>query len=347
MDNRKEQINDLRRVMGTLPDQAPELETEFLRGVEGIEVELVDYNVNPYKAMYVLSTTCWGKKVNKWEETSPENRFLVVKAVLEGQALPLALEAPNFTFAIEGISRAGFDQMARTRIGAVFSARGMRDNNWKDASMRIPTALWPTSKDIELAKEYDDGNSIDSKKALKAFTKIKNFENVRKSMLMSKQTYSDIVDIGEASWQAARTVLPLYTVYSYSATYNYQSLRGVCRNRMKFCEMECVVAVAWLMAKSVSEKFPLMGSYLRPGCDFAGKCQYHNAYSLSEMFGCLFASCGRNKDESPYDYAEFNETCSNYKDLEEQLNIHITKPNEWPVFNSFEDLSEADKKLFM
>ena len=134
--------NDLRKAMGTLPNQDPELETKFFKGVTGITVELLDHNINPYKAMFIMATSCWGKKINKWADCTPEDRFTVVKAVLDGQALPLALEAPNFTFAIEGLSRAAFDQFARTRIGACFSAKGMRDNNWKDAAMRIPTALW-------------------------------------------------------------------------------------------------------------------------------------------------------------------------------------------------------------
>lgn len=346
--DRTEQINELRRVMGTLPNQSPELRTKFVKGVEGITVDLIDYNVNPYKAMAIMATTCWGAKVDKWKEMSPEHRFMVVKAVLEGQALPLALEAPSFTFSIEGISRAGFDQMARTRLGAVFSARGMRDNNWKDASIRIPTALWPTDKEMNLYNE-NAGKGLEAlnDELLKTVAKVTNFNDILDTMRDVKQVYSNIVDIGQGSWQAARTVLPLYVVYGYSVSYNYNSLRGVCGNRMKFCEMEDVVAVAWLMQKAVSEKFPLLGNYLRPRCDFAGKCQYHTAYSLSEMFGCLFATCGRNKDTSDYKYSEFNETCSNYRDLEEQLGIHITRPNQWAKYETFDDLSEVDKKLFM
>jgi hypothetical protein len=152
-----DQINELRKVMGTLPYQEPKLETKFVRGVEGIKVKLVDTNKNPYKGMYVLATSCWGKKIDKWEETSPENRFLVVKAALEGDALPLAAEVPMFAFAVEGLSRAAFDQLARTRE-AVFSAKGMRDNNWKDCNIRIPTSLWPTEHEFKRAQElgYED-----------------------------------------------------------------------------------------------------------------------------------------------------------------------------------------------
>lgn len=313
-------INELRRVMGTLPDQSPEMSYKVIKGVEGIEVELIDYNVNPYKAMYVLATSCWGDKINKWDDTLPEHRFMVVKAVLEGNALPLALECANFTFAVEGPSRAAFDQIARTRIGAVFSAKGMRDNNWKGCAIRIPNALWNGSPLI--------------------------FNTILGLVKNIKDTYANIVDIGKGSWQAARSVLPLYVVYGYSATYNFASLRGVCANRMKFCEMEDTVAIAWLMAKRVTEIFPLLGSFLKPGCDKSGKCQYHKEYMLSEAFGCLFKECGRNECECTDEYAEFNESCSDSKIIGEQLRIDITGPKEWPVFENYEDLSDSDKALF-
>ena len=266
--------------------------------------------------MYVMATTCWGKKVDKWDETSPENRFEVVKAVLTGNALPLALEAPVFTFVIEGPSRAAFDQLARTRLGAVFSARGVRDNNWKDAAIRVPTSLWPPP------------------------------DYMKRVLYNVKDLYTHIVDQGKGSWQAARFCLPMNIVYGWSVNYNYASLRGVCGSRMKFCEMEDTVATAWLMAKEVSDQFPLLGSFLRPGCDYAGKCQYHKSYTLSEMFGCLFKECGRNPCPDSNDYAEFNETCTNYTDLEEQLGIHITRPNEWPKFETYDSLSSLDVRWF-
>lgn len=341
-----EQINELRKVMGTLPHQEPQLRTEFTRGVEGITVELVDTNKNPYKGMYVLATSCWGKGINKWAETSPENRFLVVKAALEGDALPLAAEVPFFTFAVEGLSRAAFDQLARTR-DAVFSAKGMRDNNWKDCNIRIPTSLWPTLEERMLGESLGDKHPDDiTEEDKKVLSKLINFENIKKAMIDVKKVYGDIVDTGKASWQAARTVLPLYVEYGFSVRYHYLALKKVCANRMKFCEMEDTCAVGWLYQKAVEKVFPLLASYLRPGCDFGHKCQYHKSYGMSELFGCLFSECGRNKCEATSEYAEFNETCTNYKDLEEQLEIHITRPDEWPTY-TWETLPPQDKLLFM
>ena len=55
-------INELRSVMGTLPSQSPNKATKIIKGVEGVKVDLVDYNVNPYKSMYILATTCWENK---------------------------------------------------------------------------------------------------------------------------------------------------------------------------------------------------------------------------------------------------------------------------------------------
>jgi hypothetical protein len=141
-------------------------------------------------------------------------------------------------------------------------------------------------------------------------------------------------------------VLPLYVVYGYSASYDFASLMGVCANRMKFCEMEDTVAVAWLMQRAVFQAFPLLGSYLKPGCDGGRSCQYHKAYAMSDLFGCLFKECGRNPCKTDNGYAEFNETCTNYKDLESQLGIRIWSPEEWPKFDTFESLTSADMALF-
>jgi hypothetical protein len=320
----KTEINEIRKVMGTASNQATEKKTSFLKGVEGITVDLIDYNVNPYKSMYVMATSCWGKKIDKWADTTPQMRFEVVKAVLERQALPLALEAPTFTFVVEGLSRAAFDQLARSRVGIVFSAKGMRDNDWSDCDFRIPTELWP-----------EEGGDVDA------------FKQLGNTLLEVKDAYVKIVEQGKGSWQSARTVLPLYTVYGYSTAVNYNSLKGICANRMKFCEMEDTCAVAWLMAKEVSKVFPLLGSYLRPGCDFTGKCQYHSNYALSEMFGCLFSECGRNTCENTDGYAEFNKSCTDVNVLKDQLGLEIPEHDGWPKFETFDDLSFDDKYYFV
>jgi len=324
-------ISDLRELMGTAPitrKGKSDYKTEFFRGVKGISVKLIGSSENPYKDIYTLATSCWGYKIDKWADTEPEYRFLVVKAVLERQTLPLPLEAPQFTFAVENVSRWAFDQLARQRLGVVFSSMGTRDNDHRDIGFRVHEAIW---RDPEMLKIY------------------------KETCLACKKAYVEIVDKGHGSWQTARSVLPISCLHRYSFSANYAAVQGMCANRMKFCEAEDVVAVAWLVREEIEKKFPLLAHYLRPGCDFSKNCDYHKSYSLSEAFGCLFASCGRHpvrnkKGEiTDDDYQTFNESCSDRDTIMGQLGIYIPSPDDpkWMKMpEKLEDLDPLDRELF-
>ena len=97
------------------------------KSLKDLKVTLIDHMVNPYKTIFEMALQTWGEP-DKWKKASPQLRFEVVKKVLEKKALPLALESPYFAFQIKNISRAAFDQIARTRIGVVYAARGFKDN---------------------------------------------------------------------------------------------------------------------------------------------------------------------------------------------------------------------------
>jgi len=318
----KNEIENLRRVMGTLPDQAPENKTSFYIGVTGMKntITMIDRPHNPYKAMFTMATSCWGKKINKWPDTTPQARFMVVLAVLKKQALPLAYEAPSFTFACEKIPRWSFDQIARARLGIVFSSQGTRDNCHKDAGFFVHDEI---AENPEL------------------------FEAFKAAALQCKDVYAKIVDQGKGSWQSARSIFPISNTHAFSFAANFAAIQSLCSSRMKFCEADATVAFAWLLQKEIEKVFPLLANYCRPGCDFSNKCQYNNAYGMSNIFGCLFAPCGRHQGTFS-EYAEFNKSCTDKKKLEEQLDIHIKDTNEWIEFgeNDYEKLSDLDKTLF-
>lgn len=286
--------DDLRAAMGTLPDQNVELKTEFHRGVEGISVKLLDWPSRPYRAIFDMATSTWGKKIDKWPDVTSENRHRVVKAVLDYKSLPNAMESLSFTFAIEGCSRSAFDQIARARIGSVFSSMGWRDNDHSDASFRIPEAIWNNAE---------------------------NRKQVEQTASMEKIVYHDLLTQGKANFQNARSVLGIFFEHRFSCAFNYMALRNFMSKRLKFCEQEDTVAVAWLMRDQLMAKFPLLALHLVPGCDVKGRCDYHEAESMSEAFGCLFAGCGRWPD--PYPYATFNESCSDEKVIAKQTRMFI------------------------
>ncbi len=312
-------INNLRKVMGTNSKEKTPLKTIFHEGVKGISVELLDYPMNPYKAIFDMATSTWGNHIDKWDRINAENRFEVVKAVLEFKSLPLAMEAPSFTFAIEGCSRSAFDQIARARIGAVFSSMGWRDNDHSDIGFRVPQSIWD---DLESKQNF-----------------IQVIENAKKE-------YHRLVSKGQASWQDARALLPISACHNFSMAMNYMALRNFCNKRLKFCEQSDTVAVAWLVRESIKKQFPLLASYLRPSCDWKKTCEYHQEYYMSEVFGCLFKECGRNPCKAKDDYSQFNFSCSDKNKISEQSDIFIPDANEDLPKDYYHELDEQDRDLF-
>lgn len=327
---RVEELRKLRELMGTAPSASPEFVTHFYRGVEGIRVDLLDASRNPYKAMYCMATSTWGtwntSMKRRWEDAPPEAREAVVRAVLRGQALPLAMEAPQFTFSVENLSRWSFDQIARARVGTVFASMGTRDNNHLDVAFR-----------------FHESSFRDERKLASLVSLARH----------SKDVYREIVESGRGSWQEARTALPISVVHRFTFAINFMALKGMCARRMTFSEAEDTVAVAWLLRDRLlkADAFPLLGMHLRPGCDFSGACGYHKAHTMSEAFGCLFKSCGRNRVRSApgapdldYEVADFNESCSDRATIAAQLGIRIPdagedRPEDCP-------LSSRDRFLF-
>ena len=318
MGRRKEEIDNIREMMGTLPNQDIKEETKFYIGVEGITVEMIEYPENPYRAIFEASVATWGNEsyATKWDLISPENRFKVVKAALSGQTLPQALEPVNFMFIVRGASRASFDQHARMRIGATFFSQGIRDNSRADAGFRIPNDL-AFMEDIVLQNEI----------AL----------HVKKG----KELYSKILEKGKGSYQSARSILPMGLTHNYKWNANLQAIKGYMAQRLQACEQSDTVFVAIATRKAIEDKFPLIASHLKPGCDYAKKCTYHQAYTLSEMFGCLFSGCGRWPDNG--EYSTFNKSCSDYDTMAEQGGIRLSDPQRWKEYDTFDSLTPEDK----
>lgn len=110
---------------------------------------------------------------------------------------------------------------------------------------------------------------------------------------------------------------------SYSVRQDWNSLVGQMSRRLKFCEEEFITGLHFLLRDKLIKIGIEKANNLLPGCDKLGYCDYSSSDYLSNLFGCLFASCNRQKSEK--NYATFNESCSNVTELEKQLNIIIPK----------------------
>ena len=355
-DDQKKQINELRKQLGTLPEQVPDLDVkeiesliddptkwevnkmgikvgpfQFYEGVRGVSAELIDNTTNPYKVLYEIAVATWGPEEypTMWGKASPENRFYIVKNVLRGKALPLGNEAVNFTFIMRGPSRAAFDQHARQRIGAVFASQGVRDNSRLLSGFRMPNEVW---------RNEDKRNEV------------------IKHVLRSKILYYNLVrkDGGNNSYQAARCIFEMGWTHNYKYSVNYEALKGYMSRRLVASEQEDTVATALAIWNEINKKFPLLATRLRPKCDWAGRCLCHQG-SGDEVFGALFKGCGRFL-ETESNYATFNWACSDYNLLEEQTGINLPYPaidywkekgkNVWKDVENYEDLADSDKALF-
>lgn len=115
---------------------------------------------------------------------------------------------------------------------------------------------------------------------------------------------------------------------SYKVKQTWGSLKGQMARRLKFCEEEFIVGLHWLLRHKImlySNYSDASLSNLLPGCDYKKECDYSTDYYLSNMFGCLFAPCGRW--HAGTEYATFNESCTNIEDLQYQLGINIPEIN--------------------
>jgi len=124
---------------------------------------------------------------------------------------------------------------------------------------------------------------------------------------------------------------------SYKVQQDYTSLKGQMMRRLKFCEEEFIVGLHWLLREKMIQQSKLimlsngpmatqlfdMATSFLPGCDLSESCDYASADYLSNMFGCLFAGCGRWEGHAQY--ASFNQSCTTPEILEEQLGIKIPR----------------------
>jgi len=223
-------IESLRISAGTLPSEKPQKRNDFFNLHDSIEVELVDHNENPYKAMFLTSTATWGNNdyKNKWETTSKEGKLEVVKAVLTNNTLPQAREMVNFIFRVRGVPRWLFDRHTQIPFTS-FMSIGCRDNNKLDSDF-----IFQENKDVT--------------------------ENEKQVLNELKDLYEYVIEKGNGSWQSARTFLPQCYQHSYYFGQNLLSISSV-----KFAndaEGEMMYNLYTVINNAIWHKFPLISDYI-------------------------------------------------------------------------------------
>lgn len=323
------ETDNIREAMQTLPNNSKK-NYKYDSALNHCNIKLIDCSKNVMKDIVAISCSTWGSgdvgigngSTDKWKKLSPKNRFRVVLAALTGNTLPTALEAPCFTFEVNGVPRSTFDQFARCRFFSIGSI-GTRDNDKLDAPFLIYDRLYiMLQQDKKLKQEFESW------------------------VKQTKDLYENIITHSKSDYQLGRDVLPMCLNHSWTFKTDYLTLKGQCSRRMMACEQDSHVLLFWKLRRIVKHDVsPLLANYLRPQCDNVKKCIYHGgAEGLTKYFSSLFAGCGRWKEE--HKYSEFNHSCSDYKRLSEFT--EVIEPQDWINYTAddYDMLDKKDKQLF-
>lgn len=241
-----EAIDNLRKVMGTLPSETPAKRTDLKTFAESVEVTLEDHSKNPYKAMFVTSTSTWGTNEfkQKWPETSLIGKLEVVKAVLTHNTLPQAKEMVQFVFRVKGVPRWLFDYHCTSVQFISFMSIGCRDNNKIDSDVVI-------DQRVDLWNDKSDRIALDRE----VFSELKDL-------------YEIALSDSQGSWQTARAFLPQSYSHAYHFGQNLLSIvgtRGFHASKKFDLSKSKDLYLSKLYEKvvaAVAADFPLLGLYL-------------------------------------------------------------------------------------
>ncbi len=313
-------LNDkVKKEIKDILEESTELSTPIYT-LEDMRVEMIDYPHNCYQMMFLMSTQTWGQDPWKWDKCSPETRFEVVKMILQKKALPLSVEHPVFGFQVEHVSRALFDQIARTRVGFVCSSRGQKDDSLEQLGFVLNSKIQGKIRD----------------EVLELVTK-------------SKELYKKLTTEYKLPNWACRGVLSMYSDHGFAFSANFLSIQGMLSKRLETSEMEECIAFGILVREAIKEKFPLLAEYLYPSCDSVKRDLNMVFNGFSDIVGIPHISDKRWATDEEIEkqklIAKHPEPCTDIEVVEKMIGKHLPLPSE-KIDYTWDTLEQIDKDKF-
>ena len=239
-----------------------------------MEVKIISAPANPLEIMWTAARTCYSEKdpIILFEEANPQEferlleikkrqakQFKFIKTILDSGHLSIA-EHVNFTFAIEGISRACSHQLVRHRH-CTFSQQSQR---YVEIKEDLKELLELRDKDrilkeelylMEICKKYFVGIDIDN------FTMyldilIQYLQNIKQGMKP----------------EDARAILPNATKTNIVMTCNLRELMHMCNLRLCTRAQKEIRELFEMIQKRVTSIDSNLGNLLIPKCEVNGFC---------------------------------------------------------------------------
>lgn len=211
--------------------------TQFKNNLDSIRVTLMSApsmsDLRSYLPQFALAT--WSEHPNSNDQISLKERDKVIREVLEGKALPTALETVNLVFRIEGISLQEVTHILRHRM-ASFSADCSGDKWWTHKAALVPNA-------IENSPEF--------------------YDRYKMIVEAAKKLYCDMIDSKQISIMDARYILPRCLETFYYMRITLKDALAFIRQRIdKQIQPETDNWLAYLMYGCLVDKYPIMSGLI-------------------------------------------------------------------------------------
>lgn len=230
--------------------------TEFKNNLKAMKVTLMSAptmdELRSYLPQFALAT--WSELPDSNDNISLRERDKVIREVLEGKALPTALETVNLVFRIEGISLQEVTHILRHRM-ASFSADCSGDKWWTHKAALVPNSIENSKGDPRFDEcFYGTGNEI---------SKDNFYARYQQVVKMAKELYCDMIDSKQVSIMDARYILPRCLETFYYMRITLKDALAFIRQRIdKQIQPETDNWMAYLMYAQLLERYPIMNGII-------------------------------------------------------------------------------------
>ena len=228
-----------------------------------MKVKLISTTQNLRDILYTGARTCYnaGSPIDMFEEVNnipPDKKLKLINGCIKSNHQSI-LEHSQFTFAIEGVSRALTHQLVRHRHCS-FSQQSQRYVN------------------LEGTFDYVTPKALQDEGDLQGY--------FTECMQQAYESYTELINKGVKP-EDARAVLPNACCTNMVITLNLRSLIHLCNERLCTRAQLEIRQLVQLMVKEVLKENEWLKPYLQPKCESLGYCPEHKGCGRKPSYNQL------------------------------------------------------------
>lgn len=228
-----------------------------------MKVKLISTTQNLLDILYTGARTCYnaGSPIDMFEEVDnipPDKKLKLINGCIKSGHSSV-LEHSQFTFAIEGVSRALTHQLVRHRHCS-FSQQSQRYVN------------------LEGTFDYVTPKALQDESDLQGY--------FAECMQQAYESYTELINKGVKP-EDARAVLPNACCTNMVITLNLRSLIHLCNERLCTRAQLEIRQLVQLMVKEVLKENEWLKPYLQPKCESLGYCPEHKGCGRKPSYNQL------------------------------------------------------------